>query len=302
MNTDSLFDLGGRVAIVTGGGDGIGRACCRILAAAGASVVVGDRSADKARQTVSLIESDGGKATAVECDVLKDDRLDALVKTAVDSYGTVNILVNNAGFGGGGRENPFATDADYLVRVYSVNVFAPWKLCRLVVPYMVESGYGSIVNITSMSSVDKEAAMSIYSSSKAALNHMAANLAYDFGPMGVRVNCVGPGATRTAALASILTPEMEERMLRHTPLQRLGEVDDVARGVVPCLACSIVDKRAGDFCKRRRAADARLNTIQMLNIWQVAPLFVPLQCRNPMGSGIVERFGCLQPLEKMLKL
>ncbi len=121
------------------------------------------------------------------------------MKTAVDSYGTVNILVNNAGFGGGGRENPFATDADYLVRVYSVNVFAPWKLCRLVVPYMKESGYGSIVNITSMSSVDKEAAMSIYSSSKAALNHMAANLAYDFGPMGVRVNCVGPGATRTAA-------------------------------------------------------------------------------------------------------
>lgn len=232
MNTDSLFDLGGRVAIVTGGGDGIGRACCRILAAAGASVVVGDRSADKARQTVSLIEAEGGKATAVECDVLRDDRLDALVKTAVDSYGTVNILVNNAGFGGGGRENPLATDADYLVRVYSVNVFAPWKLCRLVVPYMVESGYGSIVNITSMSSVDKEAAMSIYSSSKAALNHMAANLAYDFGPMGVRVNCVGPGATRTAALASILTPEMEERMLRHTPLQRLGEVDDVARAVL----------------------------------------------------------------------
>lgn len=97
---------------------------------------------------------------------------------------------------------------------------------------MVESGYGSIVNITSMSSVDKEAAMSIYSSSKAALNHMAANLAYDFGPMGVRVNCVGPGATRTAALASILTPEMEKRMLRHTPLQRLGEVDDVARAVL----------------------------------------------------------------------
>ena len=224
MNTDSLFDLGGRVAIVTGGGDGIGRACCRILAAAGASVVVGDRSADKAQQTVSLIESEGGKATAVECDVLKDDRLDALVKTAVDSYGTVNILVNNAGFGGGGRENPFATDADYLVRVYSVNVFAPWKLCRLVVPYMEESGYGSIVNITSMSSVDKE--------SKAALNHMAANLAYDFGPMGVRVNCVGTGATRTAALASVLTPEMEERMLRHTPLQRLGEVDDVARAVL----------------------------------------------------------------------
>lgn len=74
--------------------------------------------------------------------------------------------------------------------------------------------------------------MCIYSSSKAALNHLAANLAYDFGGMGVRINNVGPGATKTAALASILTPEMEEKMLKHTPIRRLGEISDIARAVL----------------------------------------------------------------------
>ena len=97
---------------------------------------------------------------------------------------------------------------------------------------MKKSGYGSVVNITSVSSVNKEANMSIYSSSKAALNHLVANLAYDYGPMGIRINNVGPGATRTAALASILTPEMEKKMLAHTPLRRLGEVSDIAHAVL----------------------------------------------------------------------
>lgn len=83
-----------------------------------------------------------------------------------------------------------------------------------------------------MSSVNSEASMAIYASSKAALNHMASNLAYDYGPMGIRVNSVGPGATRTHALASILSPELEARMLSGTPLKRLGEVGDIAMAVL----------------------------------------------------------------------
>ena len=117
-------------------------------------------------------------------------------------------------------------------RIYRINVFAPWRLCQLAVPKMGESGYGSIINITSMSSIDKEANMCVYSSSKAALNHLAANLAYDFGSYGVRINNVGPGATKTAALVSILTPEIQEKMLRHTPIHRLGEVSDIAQAVL----------------------------------------------------------------------
>lgn len=230
--TDKLFDLSGKVAIVTGAGDGIGKGCAELLAAAGASVVVSDIDIDKARAVVAEIETTGGKGVAVSCNVLDFDDLKKVVDTAVNTYGTVNILVNNAGLGGGGRENPFKIDEDYVERIYKINVFAPLHLSTLVVPEMQKSGYGSIVNITSMSSVDKEANMCIYASSKAALNHLAANLAYDFGGMGVRINNVGPGATKTAALAKILTPELQEKMLRHTPIKRLGEVSDIARTVL----------------------------------------------------------------------
>lgn len=232
MDIDKLFDLNGKVAIVTGAGDGIGKGCAQILASAGAAVVVSDINIDKAENVAQNIVSQGGKAIASECNVLNFDDLQKIVDCAISKFGTVNILVNNAGLGGGGRENPFDIDEDYVERIYKINVFAPLYLSKLVVPEMKKSGYGSIINITSMSSVDKEANMCIYSSSKAALNHLAANLAYDFGDMGVRINNVGPGATKTAALAKILTPELQEKMLRHTPIKRLGEVSDIAQAVL----------------------------------------------------------------------
>jgi 7-alpha-hydroxysteroid dehydrogenase len=97
---------------------------------------------------------------------------------------------------------------------------------------MKAGGYGSIINITSMSSVNKSPNMSAYAASKAAMNHMTASLAMDYGVDNIRVNAVGPGATKTAALASVLTPEIEAKMLAHTPIKRLGEVDDIAGAVL----------------------------------------------------------------------
>lgn len=229
---ENYFDLSGKVAIVTGGGDGIGKGCAEILAAAGAKVVVSNRTLSKAQSVCDGISSTGGSAIAVECDVQIDSDLQNVVDIAIQKFGAVNILVNNAGLGGGGRENPFTIDLDYVRRIYDINVFAPWRLCQLAVPHMQRSGYGSIVNITSMSSINNDPNMAIYGSSKAALNHLTSNLAYDFGPMGVRINCVGPGATRTHALASVLTPEIEQRMLAHTPIKRLGEVSDIAKAVL----------------------------------------------------------------------
>lgn len=232
MNKDSLFDLTGKVAVVTGGGDGIGKASCEILAAAGAAVVVSDLSSEKAQHVADGIAASGGKSAAVACDVLDPADLTHLIDFTVNTFGTVNILVNNAGMGGGGRENPFRIDRAYLERIYAINVFAPWQLCRLAAPHMQESGYGSIINITSMSSVNNSPDMAVYGSSKAALNHMMSNLAFDYGPMGIRINNIGPGATRTRALASILNPELEAKMLAHTPIRRLGEVSDIAGAVL----------------------------------------------------------------------
>ncbi len=99
---------------------------------------------------------------------------------------------------GGGQENPFRVTVEYFEHIFKVNVFSAWRLCQLVVPYMKQAGYGSIVNITSMGSINRSPNMSAYASSKAALNHMTANLAMDFGP-DVRINAVGTGSRGNAS-------------------------------------------------------------------------------------------------------
>lgn len=231
MELINHFDLKGKTAIVTGGGNGIGKACCEILAKAGASIVVGDLKLHDAEQVAKQINNEGGSAIAVECNVTKDEELVNLVDSAVKKFGGIHVLVNNAGGGGGGIESPFKISVADFARVFDLNVFSAWRLCQLCVPYMKKDGYGSIVNITSMSSINISPNMSAYGSSKAAMNHMTRNLAMDFGPE-VRINAVGPGATRTAALATVLTPEIEARMLAHTPIKRLGETSDIAGAVL----------------------------------------------------------------------
>ncbi|NJC25908.1 glucose 1-dehydrogenase [Neolewinella antarctica] len=227
MDFSKLFDLSGKTAIVTGGANGIGKATAVMLAKAGANISIGDFKLADAEKTAAEIRELGVKALAVSCNILEDDQLVNLVDRTVKDLGGIDILIANAGGGGGGRENPFKIDRKDFERDFQLNVFSTWRLCQLCVPHMKDGGYGSIVITTSMSSINKSPNMSGYASSKAALNHMAANLAHDFGPE-VRINCVGPGATRTAALESVLTPEIEKTMLAHTPIKRLGTSDDIA--------------------------------------------------------------------------
>lgn len=227
MNPSELFNLKGKTAIVTGGANGIGKATAVILAQHGANVAIGDFNLEDAKKTAIELEGFGVKAIAIECNVLKDEDLVNLVETTARELGGIHILINNAGGGGGGRENPSKITVDDIKRDYELNVFSGWRLCQLVVPYMKKDGYGSIVFTTSMSSVNKSPNMSGYGGSKAAVNHTVANLAHDFGPE-VRINAVGPGATRTAALESVLTPQIEKVMLAHTPIKRLGKAEDIA--------------------------------------------------------------------------
>lgn len=231
MNFNQLFDLKNKVAIVTGGANGIGKAAALRLAQAGAAIVIADLKLEDATKTIEEIHQIGVKALAVECNVLKDEDLVSLVETTVKEFGGIHILINNAGGGGGGRENPFKISVNDFRRDFELNVFSAWRLCQLCVPYMKKAGYGSIVITTSMSSVNASPNMSGYGASKAAVNHMAANLAQDFGPE-VRINAVGPGATRTAALESVLTPEIETKMLAHTPIKRLGKAEDIAGAIL----------------------------------------------------------------------
>ena len=227
MEFSKLFDLSGKTAIVTGGANGIGKATAILLAKAGANIVIGDFNLEDAETAVKKIEKLGVKAIPVACNVLKDKDLAQLVERTIKEMGRLDILINNTGGGGGGRENPFKISVDDFKRNFELNVFSVWRLSQLCVPHMKNTGYGSIVITTSMSSINKSPNMSGYAASKTSVNHMVANLSHDFGPE-VRINAVGPGATRTAALETVLTPEIEEKMLAHTPIKRQGSADDIA--------------------------------------------------------------------------
>ena len=231
MNNSSLFNLSGKTAIITGGGNGIGRASSKMLASFGANVVVSDFNLEAAEQVANDINEDGGSAIAVKCDVTNEGELVSLVENTLAAFKHIHILLNNVGGGGGGKENPFEIELDQFRGVFERNLFSMWRLSQLVAHHMKEAGYGSIINMSSMASIDKSPAMSAYASSKAAVNHMTRNLAFDYGPE-IRVNAIGPGAIKTDALASVLTNKIERKMLEHTPLGRLGEADDIAGAVL----------------------------------------------------------------------
>ena len=152
---------------------------------------------------------------------------------AADADGAVVHFAHGGHFGGGaGKESPYDIEVAQFKKVFDMNVFSMWRLCQLVAPHMGKAGYGSIINMSSMASINKSPAISAYASSKAAINHMTRNLAFDYGPNNIRVNAIGPGATRTHALSTVLTPELEKAMLKHTPINRLGESEDIAGAVL----------------------------------------------------------------------
>ena len=228
---NALFDLTGKTAIVTGGGNGIGRASCLMLADFGAQVAVSDLKLEDAQKVADEINGKGGKAIAVTCNVTVDADLVNVVEQTMAEFGSLHILVNNAGGGGAGKEDPMKIQVAQFARVFELNVFSTWRLSQLCAPHMKTAGYGSIINMSSMASINKSPAISAYASSKAAINHMTANLAFDYGPE-IRVNAIGPGAVKTHALSTVLTPKIEQQMLAHTPIKRLGEPEDIAGAVL----------------------------------------------------------------------
>jgi 7-alpha-hydroxysteroid dehydrogenase len=229
MFDPAQFRLDGKTAIVTGAGAGIGRGIALMFAGAGAAVVVSDLKAETAEAVAKEITAAGGRATGVACNVTRTEDLAAVVTTAIDHFGRIDILVNNAG---GGGPKPFDMPMEDFRWAYELNVFSVFHLSQLAAPHMQAAGGGAILNITSMAGENKNTRMASYASSKAAENHLTRNIAFDLGPMGIRVNAIAPGAIKTDALASVLTPEIEKAMLKHTPLGRLGEAADIAQAAL----------------------------------------------------------------------
>lgn len=221
----SMFRLDGQVAVVTGASKGIGRAIALAFAEAGAKVVLAARTLADLEALADEIRAAGGEAIAIACDVEQAADRERLIASAVAAYGQLNVLVNNAG--GSGPNDPLKTNADQFNAVLARNVTQPFVLAGLAVPHMRAAGGGAIINITSAAARLAQPYFSAYGAAKAALTQLTRNHAQDFAPL-VRVNAIAPGPVLTAALAPYLTDEVRASMTGKTPLQRLGEPEDIA--------------------------------------------------------------------------
>jgi NAD(P)-dependent dehydrogenase (short-subunit alcohol dehydrogenase family) len=227
-----LFDLSGRVAIVTGSTKGIGKAIAEAMAAHGAKVVISSRKAPACEEVARQIREAGGEAIAVACNVSHKDQLERLVAETRRRLGAIDVLVANAGvnpFYGGSLEIPDSA----FEKILDVNIRSNHWLCQMVIPEMRERRSGVIIIVSSVTGLKGSAALGSYAVSKAADMQLARNLAVEFGPDGIRANCIAPGVVRTDfARALYEDPEAAARQEAWTPLRRLGSPRDIAGAAV----------------------------------------------------------------------
>jgi NAD(P)-dependent dehydrogenase (short-subunit alcohol dehydrogenase family) len=230
----SLFDLSGRVAVITGSSRGIGRAVAERFAEQGAKVVVSSRSVEACQPVADAINAAHGPGTAiaVAANISSKDDLVHLTERARESFGKIDALVCNAATNV--HMGPMATITDPQFRkILDNNILSNHWLIQLVAPEMITRGDGAIVIVSSIGGLQGSALLGAYSLSKAADFQLARNLAVELGPHNIRINCVAPGIIKTDfARALWQNPKIAKATEAATPLRRLGEPDDVAGAVV----------------------------------------------------------------------
>jgi NAD(P)-dependent dehydrogenase (short-subunit alcohol dehydrogenase family) len=222
--------LEGKIAVITGAGSGLGKACARLFAREGARVVVNDYIPGLAEETVAEIVREGGQAVAVPGDVTVSEDVRRVMQTAVDTYGRLDVLVNNAGIMPSGDRSVLDTPEEVWDRVLAVNVKGVYLCCKHAIPHMINAGGGAIVNMGSMVSfIGCTVPQDAYTASKGAVDALTRSLAVQFARYNIRVNTLCPGPIETDLMKEYLTdPAARELRLNHIPLRRFGTPEDVA--------------------------------------------------------------------------
>jgi len=224
------FQLTDRVAIVTAAGRGIGAGIAQAFAEAGADVVIGSRTESQLQEVADAVTRAGRRAVVVPGDVNERAGMQLLVDRAVEEFGRIDIVVNNAG---GSMPGPFlGTTEEAFNEALHWNVTTAFNLTQLATPHLLNSDGGSVINIASAIGRMADRGFIAYGTAKAAMIHLTRNLAADLAPK-IRVNAIAPGAIATSALDIVLQNEaISKEMVRRTPLKRLGVVEDIAAGAL----------------------------------------------------------------------
>lgn len=226
--------LEGKVALITGGGSGIGKVAASVFAAEGAKLVLADVADEAGEAAAEEARSTGGEAVYVHADVASASDAEAMIRTAVETFGSLDILYNNAGIFADDDSSVVDTPEAVWNRTIDINLKGVFLGCKFGVPAMIESGGGSIINVASFVALVGAATPQIaYTASKGGVLAMTREVAVEFARSGIRANALCPGPIETPLLAELLAdPARRERRLVHIPMGRFGQAEEIAKAAL----------------------------------------------------------------------